>query len=89
MLCMSPLIWILAVGALSFDLLALHINQSSRNEAPRQQGSATAQALESWRSYRVGLFIHWGPSSGRALPQSHSHARKSALNPSGSVPAEV
>ena len=46
-------------------------------------------AADKWRALRVGLFIHWGPSSGRALPQSHSHARKSALNPHGSVPAEV
>ena len=50
---------------------------------------ARPEAVEAWRSYRFGLFIHWGPSSGRALPQSHSHARRSALNPSGSVPAEV
>jgi alpha-L-fucosidase len=33
--------------------------------------------------------VHWGVASGRALPQSHSHARHSALNPSGSVPAET
>ena len=46
-------------------------------------------AADKWRALRVGLFIHWGPSSGKALPQSHSHARKSALNPHGSVPAEV
>jgi hypothetical protein len=46
-------------------------------------------SVAQWRGMRVGLFIHWGPSSGRALPQSHSHARKSALNPHGSVPAEV
>lgn len=30
----------------------------------------------------------WVITSGRALPQSHSHARKSELNPSGSVSAE-
>ena len=47
------------------------------------------QAIAQWRARRVGLFIHWGPSSGRALPQSHSHARQSALNPHGSVPAGV
>ncbi len=57
-------------------------------------GSASAQterddAVRQWRDYRVGLFVHWGVASGRALPQSHSHARKSELNPSGSVPAEV
>lgn len=48
-----------------------------------------AEAIQLWRGYRFGLFIHWGPSAGRALPQSHSHARKSALNPSGSVPPEI
>lgn len=46
-------------------------------------------AIQQWRSQRVGLFVHWGVATGRALPQSHSHARKSALNPSGTVPAEV
>ena len=46
-------------------------------------------AIDQWRALRVGLFIHWGPSAGRALPQSHSHARQSALNPHGSVPAAV
>jgi alpha-L-fucosidase len=44
---------------------------------------------DSWRSMRFGLFVHWGTASGRALPQSHSHARNSTLNPSGSVPQEV
>jgi len=52
-------------------------------------GRSEFPGAEAWRAMRVGLFIHWGPSSGRALPQSHSHARKSALNPSGSVPSEV
>jgi alpha-L-fucosidase len=37
---------------------------------------------------RVGLFVHWGPSAGLGTPESHSHARKSALNPHGSIPAE-
>ena len=46
-------------------------------------------AIDQWRALRVGLFIHWGPSAGRALPQSHSHARQSVLNPHGSVPAAV
>jgi alpha-L-fucosidase len=46
-------------------------------------------AIEQWRGYRVGLFVHWGVATGRALPQSHSHARQSPLNPSGSVPADV
>jgi Alpha-L-fucosidase len=56
-------------------------------------GTASAENIvfpaDAWRALRVGLFIHWGPSSGKALLQSHSHARKSALNPHGSVPAEV
>ena len=52
-------------------------------------GPSRVQAIAGWRNLRVGLFIHWSPSSGRALPQSHSHARQSALNPHGSVPAEV
>lgn len=46
-------------------------------------------AIQQWRAHRIGLFVHWGVATGRALPQSHSHARKSAWNPSGSVPAEV
>jgi len=46
-------------------------------------------AIARWRAMRMGLFIHWGPSSGKALPQSHSHARQSPLNPHGSVPPEV
>jgi len=47
------------------------------------------KAYDEWRSFRFGLFIHWSPSSGRELPQSHSHARNSSLNPHGSIPAEV
>lgn len=46
------------------------------------------QAYDNWRSMRVGLFVHWGPSAGLGTPESHSHARKSALNPHGSIPAE-
>jgi alpha-L-fucosidase len=46
------------------------------------------QAYDNWRSMRMGLFIHWGPSAGLGTPESHSHARKSALNPHGSIPAE-
>ena len=46
------------------------------------------KAIENWRNMRVGLFVHWGPSAGLGTPESHSHARKSALNPHGSVPAE-
>jgi alpha-L-fucosidase len=62
------------------------------NRIPLAAGPTAAQreqAIAQWRDLRVGLFIHWGPSSGRALPQSHSHARQNALNPHGSVPAEV
>ena len=46
-------------------------------------------ASEQWRAQRVGLFVNWGMAIGCALPQSHSHSRKCALNPSGSVPANV
>eukprot|EP01041_Mallomonas_annulata_P030420 gene30420-52552_t len=45
------------------------------------------QAHNDWRSMRVGLFVHWGPSAGLGTPESHSHARKSALNPHGNIPA--
>jgi alpha-L-fucosidase len=51
--------------------------------------NAREQAIAQWRAMRVGLFIHWSPSSGRALAQSHSHARFSKHNLHGSVPAEV
>jgi len=56
-----------------------------------QQNTANprAEAIAKWKALRVGLFIHWGVATGRALPQSHSHACKSALNPSGSVPPQV
>lgn len=47
------------------------------------------EAYHHWRSMRVGLFVHWGPSAGLGTPESHSHARQSALNPHGSIPAEV
>jgi alpha-L-fucosidase len=50
---------------------------------------AREAAVRQWREKRVGLFVHWGVATGRSLPQSHSHARKSPLNPSASVPAEV
>lgn len=46
------------------------------------------QAYANWRSMRVGLFVHWGPSAGLGTPESHSHARKSALNSHGTIPAE-
>ena len=49
----------------------------------------TQQAYDNWRSMRVGLFVHWGPSAGLGTAESHSHARKSALNPHGSIPAVV
>ena len=51
--------------------------------------ASRATVVQQWRSYRFGIFIHWGVATGRALPQSHSYARQSALTPSGSVPAEV
>lgn len=44
-------------------------------------------AVDQWRALRVGLFIHWGPSSGLGLAESHSHARLSPLNPHGVLPA--
>lgn len=47
------------------------------------------QAYNNWRSMRVGLFVHWGPSAGLGTPESHSHARKSSLNPHGNIPAEA
>ena len=53
------------------------------------QDKTREAAIEQWRSYRVGLFVHWGVATGRNLPQSHSHARKSSLNPTGSIPAEI
>ena len=53
------------------------------------QAETREAAIENWRALRIGLFVHWGVATGRALPQSHSHARKSVLNPSGSIPAEV
>lgn len=53
------------------------------------QNRDSLKAFDNWRSMRMGLFIHWGPSSGKALHPSHSHARKSPFNPHGSVPAQV
>ncbi|MHA4845006.1 alpha-L-fucosidase [Flavitalea antarctica] len=47
------------------------------------------EAFRQWRDLRMGLFVHWGPSSGKGLAHSHSHGRKSALNPHGDVPANV
>ena len=46
--------------------------------------AAAPSGVDAWRAHRVGLFVHWGVATGRALPQSHSHARQSGLNPSGS-----
>ena len=51
--------------------------------------AAAPSGVDAWRAHRVGLFVHWGVATGRALPQSHSHARQSGLNPSGSVPAAL
>jgi len=53
------------------------------------QDKSRKSAIEQWRTHRIGLFVHWGVATGRALPQSHSHARKTELNPSGSIPADV
>jgi len=64
------------------SLLALQVSFAAPD-------ASRAAAIQQWRNYRFGLFIHWGVATGRDLPQSHSHARNSALNPSGSVPAEV
>lgn len=38
---------------------------------------------------RIGLFIHWRPSSGKNFNPSHSHARRSAFTTYGTIPAEV
>ena len=81
------------VGALAL-VTAAPLPSLAQQTASNQHADAAAPMLraapaDAWRALRVGLFIHWGPSSGKALPQSHSHARKSALNPSGSVPPEV
>ena len=75
----------LALGALAL-LAATAPVASAQGTAPEP---SRAEAARRWRERRVGLFVHWGVASGRALPQSHSHARHSALNPSGSVPAET
>ena len=71
---------IITLALLTGAVITLLAQSASTNQNSR---------ADYWRSLRVGLFIHWGPSSGKALPQSHSHGRKSELNPSGSVPAEV
>lgn len=55
----------------------------------QSQPPPRAQAAQSWRDHRFGLFVHWGVASGRALAESHSHARRSPLNPKGPVPADV
>jgi hypothetical protein len=75
----------LALGALAL-LAATATVASAQVTAPEP---SRAEATRRWRERRLGLFVHWGVASGRALPQSHSHARHSALNPSGSVPAET
>jgi alpha-L-fucosidase len=49
--------------------------------------SADADTVALWRERRIGLFVHWGPSANRTL--SHSHARRSRLNPGGTVDAAV
>lgn len=46
-------------------------------------------ATAEWRAHRAGLFVHWGVATGRDLPHSHSHARRSALNPQGTVAPEI
>lgn len=79
-----PAIYIPA--AIIFSLTALLISHhSSGQDSPRTD---RAEAYDRWRAMRVGLFVHWGPSAGLGAPESHSHARKSALNPHGSIPAE-
>jgi alpha-L-fucosidase len=75
----------IGLGALAV-LVATAAMASAQSTAPE---ASRAEAARLWRERRVGLFVHWGVASGRALPQSHSHARHSALNPSGSVPAET
>jgi len=72
------------VGALALLASPAQPGPSQRPSLPR-----SSEAADQWRALRVGLFVHWGVSSGKALPQSHSHARQSELNPSGSVPAAV
>jgi hypothetical protein len=61
-------------------------DRDTPDTGPAEQNNQREEAVARWRALRVGLFIHWGPSSEKALPHSHSHARKSALNPRGSVP---
>ena len=53
------------------------------------QSADRATAIEEWRAHRVGLFVHWGVATGRDLPHSHSHARRSALNPQGTIAPEI
>lgn len=65
-----------------FVLLFFHFLIIANGQSPREK------AYDEWRARRVGLFIHWGPSAGLGTPESHSHARKSVLNPHGSIPAE-
>ncbi len=69
---------------LLFILICIVHSAFSQNAPIRDQ----QKAIENWRNMRVGLFVHWGPSAGLGTPESHSHARLSALNPHGSIPAE-
>jgi alpha-L-fucosidase len=69
-------------------LLGIALLLAAQVSLPAQDKSRET-AIVQWRDHRVGLFVHWGVATGRALPQSHSHARRSELNPSGSVPAGV
>ncbi len=69
---------------LLFLLIGIVYSVVGQNASVRDQ----QKAIENWRNMRVGLFVHWGPSAGLGTPESHSHARLSALNPHGSIPAE-
>jgi alpha-L-fucosidase len=78
------------VKALGAGALAIGLSTGAVGSAPDPMPTGSrAEAVRQWRERRIGLFVHWGVASGRALPQSHSHARHSVLNPSGSVPAET
>jgi len=75
-------------GCLLLIISNLHGQNQNNLQVIGSSKNASPHAIDLWRSYRFGLFIHWGPSAGLGTPQSHSHARKSILNPSGSIPAE-
>lgn len=76
-----------AIGLLSSRCEA----QDTLIEFDRVEGhssfNADAESVQRWRSMRLGLFIHWGPSADRDLP--HSHARRSRFKPSGTVAPDV